>query len=140
MGKMTFVVGVGIGFVLGSRAGRQTYDQMEAKVRDLAGRPEVHEAVDTAKSGAAAAAHSVADRLPGFSSGAAAETSAPPSDPRPDHYADPQDLQFGKAAADKEDRLDAMLAAGASVQEVQAQEDVVTPRAANKAEPPDGGG
>jgi hypothetical protein len=45
MKKFLLAVGVAIGFVLGSRAGRGPYEQLEAKVKDLTGRSSVQDAV-----------------------------------------------------------------------------------------------
>ena len=57
MRKIAFIAGAGIGFVLGSKAGPTAYQQLEANVRKLAGRPEVQDAVEQAKG-------KVADKLP----------------------------------------------------------------------------
>jgi len=43
-GKLTFLVGAAAGFVLGSRAGREKYDQLAAAARKLLDSPSVHEA------------------------------------------------------------------------------------------------
>ena len=45
--KWIFAAGAGIGYVLGTRAGRQRYDQMVAKARDVLDKPEVKEATRT---------------------------------------------------------------------------------------------
>jgi hypothetical protein len=45
--KWIFAAGAGIGYVLGTRAGRQRYDQMMAKARDVLDKPEVKEAKRT---------------------------------------------------------------------------------------------
>ena len=47
MKKLLLVIGAGIGFILGSRSGRQPYEHLERKVREMRGRPEVQEAVDS---------------------------------------------------------------------------------------------
>ncbi len=47
MKKLWLLAGIGIGFVLGSRAGRGPYE-LEGKVRRFRGRPEVQGAVDVA--------------------------------------------------------------------------------------------
>jgi hypothetical protein len=47
MKKLLLLVGVAVGFVLGSKMGRQPYERLEAQIRQLAGRPEVKGAVDT---------------------------------------------------------------------------------------------
>ncbi len=49
MKKMAFLMGLGIGFVLGSKAGRGPYEELEHKVRSLRQRPEVEDAVVRAK-------------------------------------------------------------------------------------------
>ena len=41
--KLFFVAGAGIGYVLGTRAGRERYNAMVAKAREVADRPEVQE-------------------------------------------------------------------------------------------------
>ncbi len=55
-------------------------------------------------------------------------------------YADPQDLQFGAAAAEKEQTIDEMLKHGMSAQQIEGMEEQLpqtgnanTPRAGNKA-------
>jgi hypothetical protein len=49
MKKVILLLGVAVGFVLGSRAGRRPYEQLEANVRRIAARPEVQSTVDQAK-------------------------------------------------------------------------------------------
>lgn len=41
--KLTFLVGIGAGYVLGTRAGRERYDQMAAKAQQLWRNPRVQE-------------------------------------------------------------------------------------------------
>ena len=68
MKKVHLLVGAGIGFVLGSRAGRGPYEQLEAKVRQIAGRPEITGAVDrikdTAKTQIGAVVEKVGEKAP----------------------------------------------------------------------------
>jgi hypothetical protein len=52
MKKLAFAFGLGIGFVLGSKAGSGPYQRLEEKVRALRQRPEVDEAVARAKQAA----------------------------------------------------------------------------------------
>jgi len=47
MKKLLLLVGVAVGFILGSKMGRQPYERLAAQIRQLAGRPEVKGAVDT---------------------------------------------------------------------------------------------
>jgi hypothetical protein len=46
MKKLLLLVGAAVGFVLGSKMGRKPYERLEAKARQLAGRPEVKRAVE----------------------------------------------------------------------------------------------
>ncbi len=45
-GKILFVVGLGVGYVLGTRAGREKYDRMKAAVNRFWNDPRVQERVD----------------------------------------------------------------------------------------------
>lgn len=45
-GKILFVVGLGVGYVLGTRAGREKYDKMKAAVVKFWNDPRVQERVD----------------------------------------------------------------------------------------------
>jgi hypothetical protein len=45
MGKILFLAGAATGYVLGSKAGRQAYDQIKGKAQDLWGDPNVQKAV-----------------------------------------------------------------------------------------------
>jgi len=49
MSKMTAVLTLGVGYVLGSRAGRQRYEQLKRSATKVAQRPEVQQARDRAK-------------------------------------------------------------------------------------------
>lgn len=44
-GKLIFITGVGVGYVLGTRAGRERFDQMVAQARRFWESPSVQEAV-----------------------------------------------------------------------------------------------
>jgi hypothetical protein len=46
MKKVLLLLGVAVGFVLGSKQGRKPYERLEAQVRQLTSRPEVKSAVD----------------------------------------------------------------------------------------------
>ena len=61
MGKLTFAAGVGVGYVLGARAGRERYEQIMAQVRGVKERPEVQEAVSSVKAQATDIASTAAD-------------------------------------------------------------------------------
>ena len=55
MTKTTFLLGFGAGYVLGSKAGRQRYEQIMRKGRSLMGRPEVKDATHLLKEQAGSA-------------------------------------------------------------------------------------
>lgn len=48
-GKILLVVGLGIGYVLGTRAGREKYDEMKATVQKFWNDPRVQKRVDDAQ-------------------------------------------------------------------------------------------
>jgi hypothetical protein len=48
-GKVLFVVGLGVGYVLGTRAGRERYEQIRRAAERVWNRPEVQQGVDTVK-------------------------------------------------------------------------------------------
>ncbi len=72
MWKLSFVVGAAVGYVLGTRAGRQRYEQIAGATRKVAQNPKVQSATDKARQQAGAAAgkaagavaDKVGDRLP----------------------------------------------------------------------------
>jgi hypothetical protein len=47
--KATFVTGFAAGYLLGAKAGRARYEQLMKQWRSFLGRPEVHDAAETAK-------------------------------------------------------------------------------------------
>lgn len=53
MSKLSFVVGVGVGYVLGTRAGREQYERIVAQGRAFLGSPTVRQVTDAAKAEAA---------------------------------------------------------------------------------------
>jgi hypothetical protein len=63
MKKLVFMLGIGIGFMLGSRAGRGPYEGLEEKVRSLRERPEVDDAMQRAKKIASDQATEVVDKV-----------------------------------------------------------------------------
>ena len=46
MRKLSMAVGAAIGFLAGSRAGREPYEKLEGKARSIARRPDVRKLVD----------------------------------------------------------------------------------------------
>jgi hypothetical protein len=139
--KTMFVLGVGIGFVLGSRSGRDPYERLDSKIREITRRPEVQARVeqlkDTAKDQAGAAAQKV-----GWSGASSEDGRVTPPDPSPRSYADPQDLQFSTAAARKQEMVDDLLEQGVPPAEMEQKEEELRqsgalsePPAGNKATP-----
>jgi hypothetical protein len=63
MKKLAFLIGLGIGFVLGSKAGTGPYEELEHKVRSLRQRPEVEGAVERAKGVASDQVTGVVDKV-----------------------------------------------------------------------------
>ncbi|WP_149183229.1 YtxH domain-containing protein [Streptomyces sp. TRM49041] len=46
--KLTFVVGLAVGYVLGTRAGRERYEQLRKSARELSENPAVRNAAESA--------------------------------------------------------------------------------------------
>jgi hypothetical protein len=78
MKKLVLLVGIALGFVLGSRQGREPYERLESKVRQLAARPEVRQAVGTVSDQASdlvdSAAGAISDKITDISVAAPART------------------------------------------------------------------
>ena len=54
--KLTLAAAAGAGYVLGAKAGKERYDQIEAKFREIAGMPAVQNATATVKEQASSVA------------------------------------------------------------------------------------
>ena len=63
MGKITFLAGVGVGYVLGAAAGRQRYEQIKSAATRTWNNPTVQKGVDTASDQAAKGAKSATSSL-----------------------------------------------------------------------------
>jgi hypothetical protein len=61
MKKLTLLAGVAIGYVLGTRAGRERYEQIKAGANRLAQNPKVQAAADQAKGAVGQQASAVVD-------------------------------------------------------------------------------
>ncbi|MFF7181347.1 YtxH domain-containing protein [Streptomyces sp. NPDC008121] len=65
--KLTFVVGVALGYVIGTRAGRERYEQLKKSARDLSRNPAVRNAAESAaqtgREVAGKAMHVVSDKV-----------------------------------------------------------------------------
>jgi hypothetical protein len=67
IGKAAFATGLGVGYVLGTRAGRERFDQIVNQSHNLWNKPAVQDAKDTAQSQASKlyddSKHRIGDRL-----------------------------------------------------------------------------
>lgn len=63
MKKLSFLLGIAVGFVLGSKSGTGPYEQLESSVRSLTGRPEVQDTAEKAKQAANEQVSGVVDKL-----------------------------------------------------------------------------
>ncbi|MDX3576757.1 MULTISPECIES: YtxH domain-containing protein [unclassified Streptomyces] len=65
--KLTFVVGLAVGYVLGTRAGRERYEQLKKSARQVAQNPAVRNTAETAaqqgRQYAGKAYHAVSDKV-----------------------------------------------------------------------------
>ncbi|MGY1773838.1 hypothetical protein [Blastococcus sp. SYSU D00813] len=80
MGKLSLALGIGVGYVLGTRAGRERYEQIQQATARLAGRPEVQQAVGKVRETLPPPLQGAVDKLvesaPSGSGGAGASSSA----------------------------------------------------------------
>lgn len=60
--KLTFLVGVGAGYVLGAKAGEERYRQIMTKAREFAGMPAVQEATSTFSAAASTVVEKATDK------------------------------------------------------------------------------
>ncbi len=74
--KLTLAAAAGAGYVLGAKAGKERYNQIEAKFREIAGMPAVQNAtatvMDTASSVADQAKSTVTEKVGGSSTSSSA--------------------------------------------------------------------
>lgn len=71
MKKLTLLIGIGIGYVLGSRAGRERFEQIRSGTRKVATNPQVQAAASKAQETVAAQAPVVAEAVKDKASAAA---------------------------------------------------------------------
>jgi hypothetical protein len=68
MKKLPLILVFAAGFLLGSRAGTEPYEEVESKIRNVVGKPKVQEVVDkvkdVAQGQADSAMHRIEDKLP----------------------------------------------------------------------------
>ncbi len=63
MSKLSFIAGVGVGYVLGARAGRHRYEQIKSGAQGVWNNPKVQDAVSHAQDVAAQKAPEVSHRI-----------------------------------------------------------------------------
>ena len=68
--KASFIAGVAVGFVLGARSGRDTYDKMVAKAQQVWEHPKVQQATSTVQSKTADLSKQAAAKAPDYAKGA----------------------------------------------------------------------
>ncbi|WP_121003578.1 YtxH domain-containing protein [Leifsonia sp. Leaf264] len=96
-GKLLFVTGIAVGYVLGARAGRQRYEQIKSAAESVWNTPVVQSGVDTAKDFALARVGDVSDSvLDGIKKLIAAATNSKPAPTR--SYAAPTRPGAGSTA------------------------------------------
>jgi hypothetical protein len=71
-----FVLGAAVGFVAGTRAGRDVYDKMMSYGKQVAGHPKVQQATSTAQTKAQEWGKTVAANAPGYAKNAAKSASS----------------------------------------------------------------
>ena len=147
MKKMMFLLGLSVGFMLGSRAGRRPYEQVESTVRGIAARRDVRDRAGQLRRTASSRVGTVAEKLPWPPRSAAAAkgdatATVPPPHPVPSSYADPQDLQFSTAVTRKQEMVDELLEQGVRPEQLDEKEQtlrqagvLIEPSAGNKPEP-----
>ena len=96
MRKITFALGLGVGYVLGTRSGRSRYDQIVTKAKEVADRPDVRtvagKVTATVQETVAAAQSKVGDKLPGMHSGPGSADAYPTSRPESETSQQPHPL------------------------------------------------
>jgi hypothetical protein len=92
MRKLLLLAAIGIGYVLGARAGRERYEQIKEAVTRVKNDPRVQEKTQQAMDVAKDQAPVVADKVTSAASAAAAKVTKSGSEdkPEPHHMAGPQ--------------------------------------------------
>ncbi len=77
--KLTLAAAAGAGYVLGAKAGKERYDQIEAKFREIAGMPAVQNATTTVRDTASTVADQAKSTVTEKVGGSSTDSSASPS-------------------------------------------------------------
>jgi hypothetical protein len=128
MGKLSLGLGLGVGYVLGARAGRARFEQIKKSAAGLAERPEVQQALEKVRAAAPAQLQSTIDGLTGHSSGGKAPSDKAPSSKAPSGSVGISEVDLALAA----DPLDSEAAPVTAVD----VEGLATPESSPMPEPP----
>jgi len=83
MRKLMLLIGVGIGYILGAKAGRERYEQISRQAQKIRSNPTVQQKVDEAKHVAKDAADTATEKVRSESDSTSESTSTTYSDPAP---------------------------------------------------------
>ena len=72
--KLTLAAAAGAGYVLGAKAGKERYNQIEAKFREIAGMPAVQNATSTVKETASSVADTAKTTVTEKTSGSSSDS------------------------------------------------------------------
>ncbi|MBD8870461.1 hypothetical protein [Nocardioides donggukensis] len=89
MGKLKILILVGVGYVLGARAGRERYEQIRDRAKRFANNPKVQDTVSKAEETVRHQAPVVKDKVSDAANAAAAKVSRNGDDDSGDFPADP---------------------------------------------------
>jgi hypothetical protein len=84
VGYLKIALGIGIGYVLGARAGRQRYEELVADARRLSAHPKVQEAAEKLPPVVQQGLHRIAEqptRVTGLGEAGVADPTVPPASP-----------------------------------------------------------
>ena len=119
--RLILLAGLGVGYVLGSRTGRQSYEKLKAQAQDLWTDPRVQDTVEKAnqsireKSPAVAdAVQTAADKVNTAATGSADTSGSGSSSAKTDPKTDPKNAAKQDVIADPERDLDDEGPAGAA--------------------------
>ena len=63
MRKLTLLIGLGAGYVLGAKAGEERYVQIKKAVEDLRGKPQVQQATEVVQQAASDLSHQAGQKI-----------------------------------------------------------------------------
>ncbi len=84
MGKLSLGLGLGVGYVLGTRAGRARFEQIKQAASGVMGRPEVQQALEKARTAAPAPLQDSIEKLTRTATGGQSSASSDAGGQGPD--------------------------------------------------------